>query len=180
VLGKSCRYETSRLLVGEWHRASAGDSGRYDLAEVVAGMLTESVTQSLPPGWQGSYDRHRAQSWIEDRDLEGTTLLVVSKSTALPIGIVILSESAREDDAKVDFRIGYLLSESSWGQGLASELLQGLVDWCRQSPVNSVIGGVERRNVASQRVLEKSGFFCDQASADSDVGELMYELRFEP
>ncbi len=59
--------------------------------------------------------------WIADRDHEGTTLLVVEKSSRTPVGVIILFESTREGTCTVDLRLGYLLSEDSWGQGFACD-----------------------------------------------------------
>jgi RimJ/RimL family protein N-acetyltransferase len=61
------------------------------------------------------------------------------------------------------------------GKGLASEMIQGLVAWCRRSNVTSIVGGVARGNVSSCRVLEKNGFTCDPGTEDAE--EQMFELR---
>lgn len=171
---KTCRFVTERLLVEEWHSLSADDWAHQELAHVVSTMLTARVTQSLPEGWQGAYTIERASEWIQERDREGATLLVVERSSRMPVGVMILLES---DDEKLgrSVRIGYLLSESAWGQGLASELVQGFVGWCRMAGIGSIVGGVERDNVPSQRVLEKNGFVC-APSTDGAAG-LFFELR---
>ncbi|MCU7929543.1 MAG: GNAT family N-acetyltransferase [Candidatus Thiodiazotropha sp. (ex Codakia rugifera)] len=174
MITKSCRFETKRLLVAEWHSLSAGDWRPKELAQVVSGMLTPSVEQSLPEGWQGGYTSERAAAWINERDQEGATLLVVEQSTRLPIGMMILFESDDEALGHI-VRLGYLLSETVWGRGIATELVQGFIGWCRGVAIASIVGGVERGNITSQRVLEKSGFVCD--SSAGDAGELFFELR---
>jgi len=85
-----------------------------------------------------------------------------------------LFESDDEKSGSV-VRHGYLLSESAWGQGLASELVRGFVDWCRTVEIEAILGGVERDDIASQRVLMKNGFIS-QPTAD-DHGDLVFELR---
>jgi RimJ/RimL family protein N-acetyltransferase len=137
-------------------------------------MLTARVTQSLPDGWQGDYTIERANEWIRERDREGATLIVLERSSRTPVGMMILFES---DDEKLGrtVRLGYLLSETAWGQGLASELVQGFVGWCRKAEIASIMGGVERDNVPSQRVLQKNGFVY-QPSTDDTV-ELFFELQ---
>lgn len=131
--------------------------------------------QSLPDAWQGEYTEDRASRWIEERDRDGATLLVVERSSQMAIGLVILFES---DDGRLgrSVRIGYLLAESVWGQGLASELLEGFVDWCRTVEIASIVGGVERENFASQRVLEKNGFTV--LSDPKGRGDFVYRLQF--
>ncbi len=94
-----------------------------NLAQLVAAMLTEPVTRTLPTAWQGNYTVSRASEWIRERDREGTTLLAIDKSTKKPVGLVILMEVAGEKDTGgIEVRLGYLLSEPAWGKGLATEL----------------------------------------------------------
>jgi len=155
-----CEFQTQRLLVREWHSISAEGFSSCDLAGIVADMLTEPVTRSLPISWQGEYSIERARHWIEERDEEGTTLLVLDRNSEQAVGLVILFEvESAEPERGIEVRIGYLLAESAWGKGLGSELLQGLVEWSRAQPViSSLAGGVDSENTASRRVLEKSGF----------------------
>ena len=165
----ACEFETDRLRVGEWHTSRSTSSGRQDLAHIVAGILTEPVTKSLPESWAGPYSVERARRWIEERDEEGTTLLVVESSTEKAVGLVILFEL--DSDQGVEVRLGYLLAEPFWGKGLASELIAGFVRWCRdQGEVHSIAGGVARDNPASRRVLEKVGFHADPAD-EGGIGE---------
>jgi len=156
----ACAFETERLLAREWHSLSPAEWNERDLADVVAQMLTEPVTRSLPEPWHGRYSLDRAGAWVEERDEEGTTLLVIEKSSREPVGLVLLFETTTGDDTHgIDVRLGYLLSEASWGAGFASELVAGLVLWCRAYPViSSITGGVNPDNRASKRVLEKNGF----------------------
>jgi ribosomal-protein-alanine N-acetyltransferase len=166
-------FDTDRLIVKEWRALIASDK---DMAEAVVTILTPRVTQSLPEGWQGEYTADRASRWIAERDREGATLLVLDGSSKTPIGLMILSESEGEKSGRC-VRIGYLLAESAWRQGFASELLEGFIDWCRTADISSVIGGVARENVASRRVLEKNGF--DILPGTQNQHELIYELRLD-
>lgn len=177
MVSKTCSFLTSRLLAKEWHSLTSEEVEDQNLESVVAKMLTALVTQSLPPGWQGAYTVERADKWIKERDREGTTLLVVEQVERKAVGLVILFESAGVDAGRTELRLGYLLAESAWGKGLATELLLGFVEWCKQNNVASVVGGVERENIASQRVLEKAGFFCDASACDDGKEELFYRLN---
>ncbi len=151
-----CTFATTRLRVDRW--PSEGDSGSTDLPSVVARLLTPSVTAPLPDSWRGSYSRSRALAWIQDRDAEGTTLLVEHKSNGRPVGLLLLSDSAEAGEPGTEVRLGYLIAESYWGRGYATELLQGFVRWTRSSPYRRIVAGVASDNTASKRVLEKSGF----------------------
>ena len=139
-------------------------------------MLTEPVTRSLPESWQGSDSLARADRWIAERDDEGCALLAVEKATGQPAGLVILFESELPEAGGSELRVGYLLAETYWGMGVATELVEGLVAWCRgQAEISSLAGGVERSNPASRRVLEKNGFSL--AGDDSDRAEQLFRLE---
>jgi len=151
-----CDFVTGRLQVGPW-RAVAQRAG-LDLVGVIAALLTDRTTVALPESWQGNYTVDRAKAWIEERDAESSTLLVIETASASPVGLVILAEVPL-DDSMVDVRIGYVIAEASWGQGLATELLSGLIDWMRTEPsVHTMTGGVDLTNQASVRVMENNGF----------------------
>jgi RimJ/RimL family protein N-acetyltransferase len=152
-----CAFLTQRLWVAPWHRV-ANDHG-IDLARAVAAILTPKTTRALPPAWQGEYTVGRARRWIAERDGESTALLPVDRNSGEPVGLMLLHEDAEEHDALRQLRIGYVIKETDWGKGIASELVAGLVDWARSQPqIGSIIAGVESQNAASVRVLTKSGF----------------------
>ena len=168
----ACEFETARLRVEEWHGCRSTSSARQDLAHIVAQILTEPVTRSLPEAWAGPYSVERARRWIAERDEGGTTLLVIERSTQETAGLVVLFEF--ESDLGVEVRLGYLLAERFWGKGLASELIAGLVRWCReQVDIHSIAGGVARDNPASKRVLEKAGFGADPADEGGTGEEIL-------
>ena len=176
---EACVFETERLRIHEWHSPSGGER---DLAAVVAGLLTEQVTRSLPSGWQGSYSEERARAWIKDRESEGTTLLVADRSNGEPIGLMILSETQSERDVdRVDIRLGYLLADDVWGKGYASELIKGFVSWCReQKVIHSLAGGVEPGNPASARVLERNGFQAVPPEGHMARQHRLFHLTLQP
>ncbi len=173
MIGRTCEFETSRLRVGEWHSVPLRP-GR-DLAVVVTEMLTDGTTRSLPSAWHGAYTPERAQAWIAERDEESATLLATGRESGEPLGLVILFELAADDQPDdLDLRLGYLLAEPAWGRGLASELIEGLVSWCRSQPsIRSIAAGVATDNVASARVLTNNGF---APVGHPDHGEQIYEL----
>ena len=176
LLSKACRFVTERLLVAEWHSLADDEWAKRDLDVVLTEMLTEPVTESLPEEWRGAFTKERAVEWIEERDREGATLLVVERASGAPVGLVILFEV--DTPGGIELRLGYLLAEVAWGRGIASELVEGVVQWSREAGFASIVGGVERANVASRRVLEKNGFTCDPAT--EDAAEQMFVRRLRP
>ena len=174
MICRTCSFETDRMLVREWNSLPPGHSRDQNLASLVVAILTPPVTRSLPEEWQGEYTLDRATKWIDERNQNGATLLVLERSSKMTIGLMLLFESD-DDQSGRSVRIGYLLAESVWGRGLASELLKGFVDWCRTVEITSIVGGVERNNIASQRVLEKNGFTV--LSNGEDRGDFVYGLQ---
>lgn len=181
MLLRNCTFETQRLLVKEWHSLSSSDWQQQELPKVVAALLTEPVTRSLPTPWQGSYTTERAREWITQRDRESATLLVIDKLTRRPVGLMILSETqAEENSGGREVRLGYLIAEDAWGQGIASELVGGFVRWCReQTSVSSIGGSVALDNAASRRVLRKNGFQLAQNEDEISDDEQLYRLRLQ-
>lgn len=182
-----CAFETERLTVAEWRIDPPAD-----LPSRVATVLTATTTSFLPPDWQGDYSEDRARTWIAERDAESPTLLVTDRASGTTVGLVILFEEPRPEstDAEpaiearpaepgsLDVRLGYVLAESQWGRGLASELVAGLVGWCRGQPaIASIAGGVEVDNAASARVLTKNGFTLVDTGDDGPPGEELYRLQ---
>ena len=172
MLSRSCAFETDRLQTKEWHSLSWPLRYKDDLASIVAGILTEPVTKTLPVAWHGAFSEERARDWIAERDREGAGLLVVEKATGNPVGLVILFEIPSDDGIEV--RLGYVLAEASWNLGFATELVEGLVRWCRAQPsIRSLAGGVAPDNPASRRVLEKNGFCPGELAGEDGGGEEM-------
>jgi ribosomal-protein-alanine N-acetyltransferase len=172
-LARTCRFQTRRLDVAEWHSTPLPAGAM--LADVLTRLLTSTTTRSLPPSWHGDYDRDRAAAWIIERDTDSPTLLVTHRESATAVGLVILFERPSAGGSqRVDLRLGYLLAESAWGRGLGTELVAGFIEWCRSgSAVRSIAAGVELDNKASARVLTKNGFRPAETATD---GEKLYEL----
>jgi RimJ/RimL family protein N-acetyltransferase len=178
MVTRSYGFETHRLRVDAWHAAAPADGSGPALPDVVVSLLSPAVTRALPVEWQGSYSRSRAEAWIAERDADGPTLLALERSSRNATGLVILHESDAADGSGVDVHLGYVLAESAWGQGLGSELVEGLVSWCRGQPeIHTLIAGVAAENPASVRILEKNGFKPVEARVDEAGGERMFGLR---
>lgn len=172
-----CHFETDRLCVGCLTESVLE-------IEAITSMMTAPVTKSLPPSWQGAYTPDRTASWVQECREDGTTLLAIKiRHTGAVVGLVILFAMPSEHDCNsVDLRLGYLLSEESWGHGYASEVVEGIVTWSRSGSsgicVNKVLGGVALNNPASKRVLLKNGFQQLTAGGDEhDPDEEIFELN---
>ncbi|MFV1962836.1 MAG: GNAT family N-acetyltransferase [Acidimicrobiia bacterium] len=172
----NCSFETDRLVVDDCSRLLTGDTAEESRNTFVVSLLTEAVTHDLPPGWQGSYDTSRAASWFTERQRESTVLLIVNRSDGHPVALLILSESDNSHRPP-DIRLGYMIDESAWGKGLATEVVAGFAKWCRTSgTIRSVIAGVADSNSASARVLQRNGFVLHIKGANQPADEVEYAL----
>ncbi len=68
TLIRNHHFSTKRLFVNEWNSFTQDEWPYQNLPNVVMEILSERVTQSLPPSWRGSYTLERAQQWIHERD----------------------------------------------------------------------------------------------------------------
>ncbi|WP_413755354.1 GNAT family N-acetyltransferase [Vibrio sp. F13] len=162
-------FETQRLKVEE----VAGEltvPERSALLERVPGILMPSVVENLPPYFHGIVSGELAEIWL-DRMLSGSRLLQVKSNDNQLIGFLF---AYVEDES--DAHIGYLLAEEFWGKGLASELLKGFItEVAKMESWSTLIGGVNRSNIASANLLKKLGF-VEQASDESAVVFYEYKL----
>ena len=165
------QFRTERLIIEDWRT-------RFDnraLTDIVTDILTPAVTEFLPDDWRGSYTAERARRWIERRECNSIPLIVLEQRTQLPLGFLIVAEGVGEDSATGTVaRIGFMIAESAWGRGFATELLAGFVQLCREKGLSSVGGGVESGNSASRQVMTKCGF--DEVTSDTGGDQRLYRL----
>lgn len=178
ALAERCRFVTSRLLVAGCGSLVASAAGARLFAAQLVEILTPDVTVALPSGYQDIGSVDRALDWLEARSAESDVLAMTVAATGNVAGLLLLHASkANLGRDGLDVRIGYLLNRDHWGGGLGSELIGGLVDWCREAgDIAALIGIVAESNPASGRVLLKNGFRC--AARDAATAMVTYERRF--
>jgi RimJ/RimL family protein N-acetyltransferase len=170
-----CPFQTERLKAFSYDNFTKSQIGDRSLASRIIHIMTPKVTEALPAGWQNLHTDTDANNWINDVSKESNLLLVQLKKTKEIVGFVFLYEPASLK-TPIDVRLGYLLNEDTWGHGLASELIEGLLKWCRSTGrIRTITGGVEPDNVASIKVLKKNGFI--QTGSNND-GTLFYVYDF--
>lgn len=157
-------FKTNRLSLDQMRDGS--------FINIVKNILTTEVTKHLPDGWQSISSNGEINNWIKERDHESCFLNIRKSNKIVGFCFLFLSEA---ETRKLDIRFGYLLAEESWGQGLGTEFILGLVKYCHGLRyVNSISGGVERQNLGSIRVLEKTGFVKESINGDT----IFYQKQF--
>ncbi|WP_232312833.1 GNAT family N-acetyltransferase [Enterovibrio coralii] len=141
----------------------------------IAQLLTPSVKAHLPPDVYCVVDTESAKNWLT-HTLSDALLVPFYLSESDTLAGFFLLYVMDDTQQKVDVRLGYVVAETFQGKGLASEIIEGLVAWCRASDrVASLAGGAEQANAASIRVLEKNGFTRD---TDSEGDTVFLSLTF--
>lgn len=173
-----CEFQTERLQIRNKLLQNQDAQSKQAFSEKVMKILTPKVTKSLPNGWQTVDSVEKASAWALDRENESDFLSVNLLTTNELIGFLFLYKSISfENSCKI--RFGYLLAENAWGNGLGTELIQGLVKCCKSNKeIKSLSGGVETDNIGSIMVMKKTGFVPSASSSKSDK-VIFYEMKFE-
>jgi len=119
------------------------------------------VIAHLPPYFD-PLDQNMDQ-WIDARDAESDIYLIRETGTDAFIGLMFLTPPFNND-----IHLGYLLGQSTCGQGFASELLAGLVLHVPKTGFR-LLGSVRRENPASAHVLRKTGFQLVPELSDTET-----------
>ena len=136
---------------------------RLDDAEALARFSGDARvaanTATWPMGCDADYARKRiAKARASNAAGTGFSFVVARRETwGEPIGMMGFNKIADTDGLVAGG--GYHLDPEHWDQGYASEALAGIVSMIRLlTLVDTLLADVMPHNVASMRVLEKSGF----------------------
>jgi RimJ/RimL family protein N-acetyltransferase len=147
------KFSTERLMITELSRDDLQKPFIHSLCVRIPTLLTAKVVENLPPYFHNIASVQDARKWLETLLAESVLLMVESRESEEVVGFLFASPC---DDGA---HIGYLLAESHWGKGLASELLLAfMAHSSQQEQWHALIGGVDQSNVASIKLLEKLGF----------------------
>jgi len=69
-----------------------------------------------------------------------------------------------------EYSIGYTIKKDYWGNGYAVEMVHALIDFTRTLGIKSITAPVAQENKASNRVMEKCGFFIYTESSFKKSG----------
>lgn len=169
-VGMVSSLTTSRLNIQEVPD-DMGQAKKERLCAQLPELLTPAVVENLPPYFHSIHSQADALTWLERMVSESRLFLVKKMGQDALIGLLFAYVS--DDD---EAHIGYLLGEPYWGQGFATELLRGFIEDVAQTENwTKLIGGVDRHNAASSRLLLKLGF-TEQPDTDGEVVFYEYPL----
>lgn len=161
-------FTTDRLTVRHWGPDVDDRGAREALARDLTGVLRPEVLAHLPPSF--AFDPALASQWIEARAAE-SEVYVLRLGGGRLVGLLIAGSVPPGR-----CHLGYLLGKDYWGQGLASEMLAGLIGALRAGALLCLIAGVDPGNRASVRVLEKAGFTPEAQGMEPEGRMASYRL----
>ena len=159
-------FTTQRLSVCNWRPIVDGKRDRQMIETTLTTILTPNVLKHLPQSLH--LGRGGISSWVDERIQESDVLLVKHTGSGELVGLMILASEPRAGNT-LNLHIGYLLAESTWGQGIATELVTGFVLAMEDHKPVKLFGGVDTGNPASARVLQKAGFLIDPNLSKHDI-----------
>ena len=161
------KFRTTRLFINNWKGILSDLSARKTLEREIESMLVPEILKYLPPSMQFSVGHDDISDWVESLDAEATVLSAHTSKTNELVGLIILAENP-EPSAIRTTHLGYFLGKKHWGQGYATEIISALVSEFGDDLELRLVAGVDSANLASARVLEKSGFVkLHEQSTDS-------------
>jgi len=168
-------FVTANLVVRHWEEWLEEAEKRKALEARLAEILTPSVLAHLPPSMQLSGAASSVRGWVSARAAESRVFVVATAGEGEIVGLLILvqlPETAQKDA----LHLGYLLAESAWGRGYATELVTGLVNAKGFGTGTRFSGGVGKENIASAKVLQKSGFTRSAALSSDDTDQFIFTV----
>lgn len=84
----------------------------------------------------------------------------------------------RPDADTPDTELAYAFAQTSWGQGVATEAANAILEWGSAAGLTKVIAYALASNVASQRVLHKLRMTRTEERSTSNGALYVYELEF--
>ena len=149
--------ESERLIIRPWHESDAETLFKYASDPEVGPRA----------GWPPHKSVEESKEIIRTVFNNNHTWAIVLKATNEAIGCIgyyVFGES-NISIGKNDVEAGYWLGKPFWNQGICTEALRLLIDYCfREKGYNAIWSDFFIDNPASGRVMEKCGF--------QDTGEI--------
>jgi ribosomal-protein-alanine N-acetyltransferase len=140
----------------------------FDTARLVLRPVALADARPIFDGYAQDPEVTRFLTWRPHRRVEDTEAYISNcLAAAFSRTYVLITRSGEKLIGALDLRqsspwrlgCGYVLAQSSWGQGLMTEALKTVADWAINQPEIWRIGDFcDVENLASARVMEKAGF----------------------
>ncbi len=147
-------------------------------ATALAALGTDEVFEMVPE-IETPFD---ATAWIEHKlesEVPSICHVAILHGPSAAVGFVQVQIVPGRSDYYLS--IGYWIGSDHWGNGYATEALQAVIGHISKAGrVRPLYAMVDRRNVASRRVLEKCGFSLSSEAPTNDETAGMLWYRWNP
>ena len=143
-----------------------------------------NISQNLTDRFPYPYTKKDAKSFIkfaQDDDLSYIFAIEINGEVAGGIGL-----HGQKGIYRKNFEIGYWLAEKYWGNGIVSKAIKQMVKYgFENTSISRIFAKIYGRNIASQKVIQKSGFTFEAKFEKSVykneeyLDELVYAIRRE-
>ena len=158
-------FETDRLVVNSTKIEDAAFSVEIWLDEEMGKYLCD------PPREKAGDEYREYMETIEVYD-GCYHFTAVSKTSGNNIGTC----SAVPSDDQSHWDLGYTIHKDYWQQGYATEMIQGLIGFCRENGGQKITASVAKLNEGSNAVMGKLGFVVEsEGSFKKRHTDIVYE-----
>jgi ribosomal-protein-alanine N-acetyltransferase len=145
--------ETDRLILRSWRESDLDDLFAYASVPGVGEMA----------GWPHHETIETSKQILRSFIDENEVFALYHKAGRKVIGSLGLHHSWANEDERYKIlkikEVGYVLSKDYWGQGLVTEAVSAVIDYCFEKlGVEAFTCGHFKENNQSRRVIEKCGF----------------------
>ncbi|CAM1372633.1 GNAT family N-acetyltransferase [Tenacibaculum xiamenense] len=140
-------------------------------------MQSNPKVMQYADGEVKSYEEHKIElkqliSKYKEKGNDFWIYAIERKEDKTFVGTVALVKDRADDE------IGYRFLEKYWGNGYATEICKGLINYCKSIGMKKLVGYVVDRNIASAIILKKYNFKIVKQFISDDIGlpETKYEL----
>ena len=153
------QIESARLML-EWLVPPISDATKAQIITRIPELFEADVVAQLPPYFHAVDSEPQAVLWLERMLTHSELYVIRPKHCHELMGFLFVSPNSNGE-----VHIGYLLGKAYWRKGFAFEFLQRFIAYAKtRRDWRILMGGVERTNTASSRLLTKLGFTSQQSS----------------
>ena len=128
-----------------------------DLDQLVFHANNYNIAKNLTDKFPHPYTAENGRAFIEmTHNMNPVSVFAITLDDKVIGGIGL---HPRSDVERLNAELGYWLAEPYWGKGIVTEAIRQIVDWgFKNLNIIRIFARPYGSNLASQRVLEKSGF----------------------
>jgi len=164
IIFETKRLRVRRLKILDFEPFHEMQSNLNVMQYVRASTMTFQENKDELPKLINLYDKPDNDFWI---------YAIERKLDAVFVGTIAFVKDENKED-----EIGYRFLERYWGNGYGTEIVNGMVNYCKQKGFVKLIACVVNNNIVSTKIVKKAGFKFveDFVSDDLKVPEQKFEL----